>query len=627
MDRFWIAPFLLMSFAATATDGPCQAASGCLVVGLTPDCDAPNLGTALDDLTNGGFTEQEIRAVVGNYPAPIDAINRNLYLRGGYASCADARAGNAPPRTQHSQIAVTAGTLNIRPLRIGSDVPSRFSYAIERFDFGNGNKASITHLGITGDAGGGVLLDCPIQSGNYFDCATVALQDVTIGDNIADQGGGIAVRGGQLVLGEGTLIGGNFANNGGGLACFGGVLEMTGSDARISYNVAERPSTSGGFGGGLLLVQCATGILSGGYGPNRGGVIGNEALTGGGIAQFGGSMVLGNAAFSTTPAVVADNVGNPDGLVDVFGFPDGGAGALLTADDFGGASGALYVENALITGNRAGDPDAANVPGSVGGIHFRSTGQLRIEGRSLDCTRGCVRFENNRDTALAGALRVSGRDARVDGAVFFGNQSPRSIVTFSNTPGSAETIPLFINNVLFQNGGAGTAMDPDHVVQLDGQLSMYFNTLADNETRVSDVAVLSSFLPSGSTVDFRGNILRAANAAVPPLTNPNASAVFGNCNAVHPAWKPMFQAIGNYVEDRAPDFVAPELGDYRLQPVAYHVDACGQAELLLAASVGAHDAEGVLRPFDYPGVSNFNGPFDIGAYETIRDDVFKDGFE
>lgn len=609
-----------------AADGPCLSGNGCLTVGPNPNCAAVNLQDALDDLLNSGAVNQEIRAVAGNYGAPVDAINRNLTLRGGYANCTDALNGNTPPDGARSSINLPTPVLDVRALRIGADISpvQPFQYLIDRFDFRNGVKVDVPAFSILGDDGAGILIDCPNNSGNYPNCANVRIRHSTIENNAANNGGGIAVRGATLTLDQGVRVQANQAGDGGGVSCLKGTVNLDGSDARLQGNQTEL--TNDGAGGGLLGLGCQVTLRAGGYGPSRGGVIGNRAMIGGGVAVLGGTLRLGDRTLAT-PAVLADNISNPNGVTAGFGLPLGGGGALSANSSglFGTAT--VQAEKVLISNNRAGDPSVVGVPGFTGGVSIGADVVVNWHLDSFDCSKGCMRFENNRATHGPAALSMQARPAVMDGLVFLANQSPFSILYVRNQAGPGATVPLLMNSLFAQNDDPAQSLDPDSIIALEGQLSMYFNTLVDNDSVLADVDLQDSDTTIDTTIDFRGNILRAANSSVPPLRNLVGAAVFGNCNAVHSGWVGLFQLFSTYVDEAPPSFVDADVGDYRLTSGASQVDACGQTELLLAATAGSQDLQGQPRPVDVTYLSNFNGPFDIGALEFQQNDLFANSFE
>ncbi len=161
---------------------------------------------------------------------------------------------------------------------------------------GNANDpVTISGLTLTAGYGSGV------RGGGAIDSTRtdLTIESSTISDSDAGSadfpGGGIAQRGGQLVIRNST-ISGNDGANGGGLYSIASPVLIASST--ISDNTASGVSAGYGYGGGIWLTQGTGGNLVV-YG---GTITGNHARYGGGVSAAASTMGLGDTVVANNTA-------------------------------------------------------------------------------------------------------------------------------------------------------------------------------------------------------------------------------------------------------------------------------------------------------------------------------------
>lgn len=171
-------------------------------------------------------------------------------------------------------------------------------------------------------------------------------------------GGGVYMGPGSTVNMSGGYVTNNICSNAAGATHGGGAFMVNGAHLNISGGYL---TGNGGPGGGAIMTSRASSYAAGGKIYMTGGFItANTSYT----KEGGGVSIDGYGYMSLTGGYVTNNVAS--GGVNNANFHDWGGGGIFVSD----AQALLYIENVLITENKAG--------GFGGGIAGCSTGRLNI---------------------------------------------------------------------------------------------------------------------------------------------------------------------------------------------------------------------------------------------------------
>jgi hypothetical protein len=401
------------------------------------------------------------------------STTKNLIIQGGYTGCAT--GSDKPTKIDANNsgyvIEVSVGTVTLSKLNLTG---------------GNGTNGG----GLRVVSGSNVILNNTkifenqaVYGGGIYigPNSTVTLtNDSDIAKNIATSNGGGARVWGKLVAHDSqTAIGYNIAPNGGGLSVPGGEVDFVGSN--VSNNTATDPA---GKGGGIHAYDSGVIKLTG-----SSNVYGNEAYDGAGIFadnasldisgtihsntadNFGGGLYLSNGSILTGTNV---NVGH------IFTDPSSGrntaingGGIFVDLDStidisgeivnnhvtaYGGGlfmastSGTVNVTDTLIKGNNAENEGGAVF---VNGGSLNLIGPLTMESNTANAYGGAISVQN------AGFVNIKAEDGNVD---IFNNQVSQSGGAFAMRNGNnfklyaTSSYHLDIhNNTAAQNGGAAFA--------------------------------------------------------------------------------------------------------------------------------------------------------------------------
>ena len=199
-----------------------------------------------------------------------------------------------------------------------------------------------------------------VTGGKFQLWNNMVLQNGNAGEN---EGGGIYVSGGELVLSE-TTIKNCIAQDGGGIFLTGNGATGTMSDGKVSFNLAT--DTSEAKGGGIYIQESASFTMqSGNINSNK--VATGTVEDGGGVYVCGQGRGSGtHASFTLNGGTIKDNAAGFGGGV----MADAGGSCTMTNNgiisenraNYGGGvcaknadytDGVFTMQNGTITGNRA----------------------------------------------------------------------------------------------------------------------------------------------------------------------------------------------------------------------------------------------------------------------------------
>ena len=516
--------------------------------------------------------------------------NQSLYVLGRWLNCAATQ--REAPRTvlsgnNSAPVWTISGTGNV---------------TIDGFEVTGGNTG-------VNASGGGLRLT---QSGG----ASVTLQDMTIHNNNADFGGGIAIHseaatpgaGPLLVLGPDLSVQFNHSRaHGGGVYCRGARVQGNNTAIELAFN------TAAGNGGGVYGQNCDLELSS------PGGVFGalfafNSAHTGGGLALFNATARV----FTHQPAAPLRFTGNAASL--------GGAIAVVDQSQFTGyetrfdnnrayeAAGAIYQYNGL-----------------VGGLNRVILLRQRGSGLGVGCSAPeCGTLSGNRALSLDDEERV--------GAVL------RAVSSGDN--GIVETV--FAGQELFDNVG-NTLLRGNETTNLAGTQRLVLENSLVHHNQVgyigsgasgADFAVINSTIadngPGGDTTFSTGanaqypNKLRIRNSII--AQGAGSQLTGSNPPELDIAWLAIQNGTGlgsiPTVFVTSPGFVDPALRDYRLGMYSTLRDFAPREP---GTYSDERDLLGATRDRDLPPIVNYGGAQDLGAIEAdvalLPPEIFSNGFE
>jgi predicted outer membrane repeat protein len=583
-----------------------------LRVGVGTGCTHPTIQAAVNSV--GAGSSAEIRVNSGTYSEAVSIINKSIQLIGGYTSC----MASSPEST--TTIQALSGT---RPLTVATGSSGTRSVTISNFNLTNG---SVTAL----DSGGGVWATA---SGT----ATLVLEmhnaQIT-GNSSLSGGGGLHMEtfaAGSTVLAllteELVISNNNAATRGGGIWCSGpGTGEITIRGGRIRQNVAGTPADSDGEGGGIALDGCALTWFSG---PSGGalttGLLGNNTShgKGGGIWAVNGASVLLNGYYVTgLPATTISDQ-------PLWVFQNLALGSM--ANPAGGQGGGVWLSNASLTASAAWI-DRNSTTGNGGGIYAINGSQVQIN-RNIDDPFGgtatchseivCSQVARNQATDTGGAIytRDAGTFAVIEQTVIRDNatQAGTGATLFAQTDSHLRTI----SSLIF--GGNAQGSNPNYVfwVGTNANVDVFWTTVADN---LPGNAIFR-FGASSSELTLRGSIIHEPGTNI-GFTGGATPSVDSDCVVWHsdmltnPPYNFTGSPIFHLVAD--PEFANREAFAFDLQPSSPAVDFCDSS--LPPGTAPTTDlvlnSRGLLAN-DGPAFR----PYDLGAFEFIPDQIFRDRFE
>ncbi|MCX7556026.1 hypothetical protein OS187_04185 [Xanthomonadaceae bacterium JHOS43] len=571
----------LLALCSALACPPADAAVMLLRVGAGAQCDyrtdvLPNaLQSAIDAVPTSipagdAYVIRVARS--GNYSGvKLDLFNRGVIIEGGYATCSSATSDST--NTEIDAAGAAAGpALDIH----GGSV--RRNIVVRRLTVKNSD-------------GGGLL----VRS------ADVRLERVTVTNNNAGNGGGIAlIGGGQHAIvrldGNSAVTDNTASLDGGGIHCSsGGELYLASASSVVT-------NTAGLHGGGIMLDGCSAQINSGATGlaglfVNIGF---NDAEMGGGIAVRssgggpGSSLTIGEALGSSDPRplILNNEAGNQ------------GGGIFAS-----GPQTQVRIHDATVSNNTA-----ASIGGGIMVRDGAVVEILRTRRRCGGAEECSLIVDNQAD--WGGGISVVGDNAqvRVEGTRVEDNHATAGGSAYFAMHRGA--VLMSENNVIVGNTGASTVeISPGAgAAPRVAEVHLLADTIADN---AGGAAVINANA-EGRVVIARTIV--NASTSLPVLQRTGSGPqVQWSCNVLH-----VQTNVSDHDEQTsfttAPGFINAASGNYRLLVDAWAIDRCPSA-----SGFRLFDHNINPRPVDSPH-GNVAGPYDVGAYEW-NSTLFEDGFE
>lgn len=607
---------LSIAYAAAAAGGTVDPGPEHLWVGYAANCTHNDIQDAIDAASP---TRGAIIHIVGFSWTGIGLVvqDKDIALSGGHAACLDygvsglTTLSNTPHRgLQGSPVLGVYGTANVSASRI---------------EFINGGQGNDTQ------DGGGIQFEAT---------GTLTLGNVVVRDNVAVNGGGIAMRSGAgpstLRLLANTRIADNEASDDGGGIHLANrtTLRVDSPDVSIADNEAM-------WGGGGIAVTGGAHAAMGSYGTSGAALLeGNTAQWGGGIAVYGE-----NALGASSLRLFSIDARRQTTLRHNLALHDGGALYVGAAALPEGADGVrVCVSHTRIESNQANDGAIAYAEtpaASRGGEPLVLHPPLVQLGATLDaedcpgpnpvaygavaCAQGtpCNRYRSNIAEEF---FPIRGEPTRRGGAPQF----PGSLLTAQRGAillvddavieygrATAALLAARHEGILRVRGSvvAGNVSDLGHVLEatFGGQSGLLQSTVADNEG-------VGAALYNDGAIGLFNTIVDSGEA---PLYEQTNSAMFvemeqvlaGNFDGV-----PTEAMVGSVVG--LARFVDRTTGNYRLANDSLAID--------FAPLQPGTDLDGTPRTHDAPRANRL-GPTDVGAFEWTPEflpgRLFSDGLE
>lgn len=562
----WFLSVFLMVFSFTS--------SGFVTVGVEQNCDFNNIESAY----NGN--DNTIRVANNQVYEDDFLITKQVFLLGGYNSCADA---------ENNLVGDDLTAWNGESIRtvVSIDTNNGFQsiVALDRFLIQDGD-ADVGGISVKGRS-------------------TLLLSNSELSFNKGENGGGILVSGvnAKAVI-DGSEVRFNDALNGGGLYCeLGGEVTLSGAT-----RVASNDANSVGKGGGVFATSgCSVTSTASSSFPTSAnlqyGIIGNVAGLGGGVyLNEGATMIL-----------QGDSEGAANVLVNVATRVENTGGGGIYVD---GPNTSFLAINARIDGNSANDRGAGFVVENQGSFEMR-----RLSSECWDnkvCSSLSENFTRFKDGIAAVGVAENGAVVNISQTTIADNSADNQVL-FS----IQESAYLRLEgNLIYENKNQNPIV-PDSLIGLGGtaanggNVDFFYNTLSKNisqsvflldEAAQHQLSIFNSIIYNlGVVLDQNG------------MTN---NIIQADCSVVHET----ASITGNigFLTTENPQFADVPNNDFTVPEDSIAVDLCDET---LFVGANHDDVEGKARGYDLSSQSNLFGPFDAGAHELNNDLIFTTGFE
>ncbi len=174
-------------------------------------------------------------------------------------------------------------------------------------------------------------------------------------------------------------------------------------------------------------------------------------------------------------------------------------------------------------------------------------------------------------------------------------------------------------SLIYGNGDNGADGFSDQGVfrlRDDAELDIKRSTIADNH---ADIVFRISSTADAATSSIFSSIVHDASSGDVYQNSPGL--VSNDCTLFHESNSIPLLAPTSVVDN--PEFVDRSNANYHLKPVSPAIDFCDD----FFVSVIYRDMDFEDYGYDYPTVSNYLGPYDIGADEVYNNTIFADSFE
>jgi hypothetical protein len=568
-----------------------------------------------DAIDWAGATYTELRIVEDVYDEEnITLDDRDMIIKGGYATCAD--AANDILSDPDSLDTIIQSSTDANPV-----------FRIQ----GNSTSNNVSFYNLTIRNSGSDIWYGGAMRINDAD-ANVSINRVAMSNNTGLRGGAIAVTGNSgdatVVLNR-VQVNGNSAEQGGGLYCNNPNAALTiNSSSEKTHGVYSNTATAGDGGGALIENGCVLTAYQGTQDLNlfgddyRGFALNNATGHGGGLAVLSGATanlygrntcvpfnqlwlcLFGN---NTEPVSMFFNTADSDDN----GNGDGGA---IYASGLGTqvlAENVYLAANFSINGGAVAADTLANVTVKTA---------FENEAGAISCWQSgaCVDINTNlAETAGGGFYTANGASANVANLQARNNRANAGVVGYTRDTNSELNIE---SGLFYANGDDGNGSYSDTYLFRafqSSRLRLYYSTIADN-------AVASRQIGNNDAYVSLTNSIVYDPSGVDIYTESGSSpSRFTHCLVLHENqsfWS--LESEPNVVAD--PLFVDSGNQNYQLTDGSPAIDRCSQ-EWITAAYP---DLFGNTRGFDISGIPDIEGPYDAGAFESISSDIiFKHGFE
>jgi hypothetical protein len=336
--------------------------------------------------------------------------------------------------------------------------------------------------------------------GIYRASGTLSLSNtITIGGasagqgNTAVNGGGIANASRNLAFSVGQLTGNKAKSNGGGMYVSGGSVT---SSVPIRGNQADSDSSGAGDGGGIYNAGGTIVIASNSAIGGLSGGQPNTARNGGGVANASGSITY--AGISPSGGTLLGNSATSNG----------GAGVV--------SGGAVYMSGLVIQSNAAATAGGAFYvsAGTLTTLYSRIVGNSAASARGIAQSGGAVTATNNWWGTNAPAALMSGAVTSTPWLLLHHTASPATIRTNASTTLTASfvtnsagtAIPagnLFLLvglPISFANAQLGTLSGAQTTIQASGNATANFNAGPTGGIATVEAVVDAGISPASITV-------------------------------------------------------------------------------------------------------------------------------
>jgi predicted outer membrane repeat protein len=595
-----------------------KANIGFVTVGSDSSCDFRVGNNKIQNAIDSGANEIRIASNdIYQELVTISSPFANVTLRGGFSSCT-AASGNIQSNLESDWAEITRPNGQSASIFTIVGLTSNIKTIFENIKIVGGDGQ--------GSTGGGSIRIENTES-------DVILNNVRLtgGFNMATGGGLSVISSNSVVILKNTSIDNNqTSSNGGGIYCndFSGMSKF--SSIILDTKSAITGNTTLNHGGGAYLDQrCLLSVFSGSSNPfplpknkfdstvkalgaladNSGVTLNNANGSGGGVYLSGGAgllvygseLCIADACFgdNTNPANIIGNTSNANN-----GAPQGSGGGIYAT----GMNTDVTISAGLIADNKV-------VFYSGGAIALLNNANLTVNRSGSECwdTVRCNYFSSNTANQNGGVIYNDNATANISHAYFEGSRANIGVAIYStnnavtnvdtsvfNHNGLSGDVNYFDNALIFATSGA--------------DMEMKYVTIADNDVTLGVFRIENNM---GTVLLLSSSIVDDANSG-PVIANSGAGSgfIFANCVMAHETNS--LNVSNNTVDD--PEFVNRINRDYHLSNTSPAIDYCG---VLTTAS--NKDMDFQSHGWDNPNLSNFIGPFDVGADENFVKDYFTIG--